>query len=289
MVSVVIPLYNAEAFIRKTVESVLHQTFQDFEIIVVDDGSTDTGPDIAREMGKNDGRIRVVRIPNSGRPSVPRNVGISNSNGEFVAFLDQDDLWDSQKLALQVGLLNENPALDFVSSVAETFGNISFFSERFGIIPRKYHLRDKSYLLTSPIVCSSVVARKKVLEQFGGFDEDPRLIAVEDYDLWIRILESGEGAIVPLALVRYRFHHAGTSASREKMLVRLNYLRERKHAIVIPSKYEGDRGVLFLMARNLVHFAGMVMLRIRSSLMNMTGGSIAIVTNKGNTVFLRSH
>jgi len=105
-VSVVMPIYNVERFVASSIESVLAQTFTDFELILVDDGSTDSSPDICRQY--RDPRIRIVSQANRGLPGA-RNTGIRNATGEFVAIIDSDDLWRPEKLARHVAHLRARP------------------------------------------------------------------------------------------------------------------------------------------------------------------------------------
>ncbi len=116
LISVVIPLYQTERFIAAALDSAVAQTFGDFEAIVVDDGSSDRGPDIAR--GRGDPRVRVVRQENRGLAGA-RNTGIRESRGKYIAFLDADDLWRSEKLAEHARLLDSAPDVGLTFSASE--------------------------------------------------------------------------------------------------------------------------------------------------------------------------
>src|SRR5579862_4587648 len=108
LVSVVVPVWNSERFLKKTVESVLAQTYRRLELIVVDDGSTDRSPDIVKSIAAHDDRVRLFRTENRGAAAA-RNLGISQSRGPFVALLDNDDLWHPEKIARQVEVLRRSP------------------------------------------------------------------------------------------------------------------------------------------------------------------------------------
>lgn len=191
-VSVIIPTYNRSPVLKRTLEAVLSQTYRDLEAIVIDDGSTDdTGIMIA---GIGDPRLVYRRIPNSGRPATPRNVGLGVAGGQLIAFCDDDDLWSADKLRLQVDFLEKNPAYGLVCSNADGFPGESGLE-----------ITLDGLLKVNSIIISSVLARRSALDAAGRFDEDMRLRAVEDFDFWIRVLHlSGSKAYrLPERLLHY--------------------------------------------------------------------------------------
>lgn len=129
-VSIVIPAYNAEAYIRLALKSVFTQTYQDFECIVVDDGSTDKTADIVESMA--DSRVRLLKIPNSGGPARPRNVGIDNASGDFIFLFDADDVMRPDKLELSVNAFNQHPTGDVL------FTNYNSIDEDGNILNNNY-------------------------------------------------------------------------------------------------------------------------------------------------------
>ena len=214
-VSVVIPAYNAEGFIVETVNSVLNQTYQDLEIIVVDDGSKD-GTVAALEQFGN--RVRVHQQPNGGVAKA-RNTGVGLARGTYIAFLDADDLWLPQKLERQ---LTSTAPMSYTDrfNVGERGHLPELHSEikpmRGGdlFVPL---MREQNF-----ITSTSVMLRRALFEKMGGFYTG--LNGTEDWDLWIRIAEGHEIGFVAEPLVRYRFHAGGISRnyrrmSRERMLV----------------------------------------------------------------------
>ncbi|MDE6007404.1 MAG: glycosyltransferase family 2 protein [Muribaculaceae bacterium] len=189
MISVVIPLYNKEAHISKTLDSVLTQTFQDFEIIVIDDGSTDNSIDRAKAV--IDPRIRIISQPNSG-VSAARNRGINEAGGEFIAFLDADDLWLPNYLETQFKLTEDYPECDvfavnykFRNSNAEDsetiIRNIPFEGET-GILSNYFKVAATS---NPPIWTGSVMIRTKALLDVGGFPVGIR--SGEDLLTWAKL------------------------------------------------------------------------------------------------------
>ena len=205
-VSVVIPTYNRAALLVEAVESVLAQTFADLEVIIADDGSTDGSAELVAALG--DERVEVLRLDHSGTPAVARNAALARARGELVAFLDSDDVWVPEKLERQVAILHRSPGVGLVCS------NSSVIDEDGNGIRDRYLPPDEGasgdvlaeLLDVNFVVNSSAVARRELVEQAGAFSEDPRLRAVEDYDLWLRVAATCEVVYLPEALVGYREH-----------------------------------------------------------------------------------
>jgi len=183
LVSVVIPTFNSGKFITDTLKSVLNQTYANFEIIVIDDGSTDNTVSILKNLTNNDKRINYYKIKHSGRPAIPRNFGIEKSKGEFIAFLDADDLWDKNKLATQISEFEKHPDYVFLYSMSVSFGNVTLFSPNYEVLPLLHKaVKTGNDLLKigNSITCSSVLVKKEALQKVNGFDDDEKLKAVED-------------------------------------------------------------------------------------------------------------
>jgi glycosyltransferase involved in cell wall biosynthesis len=193
--SVIIPLYNSEEYIGNTIHSVLNQTYDSWELIVVDDCSTDNSNAIVREIMNNDSRIKlIVSEENFGGPAKPRNIGIKASRGKYIAFLDSDDVWYENKLEVCLNHLNDN--VDVVYHDLNIFGKVNFFSRK----------KLSSRALTKPALIdfltqgnaipnSSAVVRKEILEQINYIDELPGMIASEDYNTWLKIAKISESFI----------------------------------------------------------------------------------------------
>jgi glycosyltransferase involved in cell wall biosynthesis len=209
-ISVVIPTYNAAATLPETLESVFGQSFTDFEVIVVDDGSTDATPDI---LAAYEDRIRVLRKVNEGKPAAARNLGVRAARGEFVAFLDADDCWTKDKLERQVAMLDQQPDVGLVYTGDAT---IDGESRKVSVNPCYPEARGRIYeLLTvhNVMVGSSVVARRRAIEEAGGFDED--LTSIENWDLWIRIARGWAIEYIDEPLTLYRVHSGNRSRNVE--------------------------------------------------------------------------
>lgn len=185
LISVIIPLYNKEKFIAQTLKSVLSQTFSDFEVLIIDDGSTDKSVAIAKEFA--DERIIFLSKENQG-VSATRNLGIEKSSGKFIVFLDADDVWKNDFLEIIVSLIRNYPEQKVFSTAIEIeIGNKIFPAEY--SIPKNKNVQIVNYfeasLLQSAIFASGTVFEKSVFEKAGNFDIS--LQTEEDIDLWIRI------------------------------------------------------------------------------------------------------
>ncbi|KPJ78751.1 MAG: glycosyl transferase [Deltaproteobacteria bacterium SG8_13] len=180
LVSVIIPTYNRAGIVGEAVDSVLAQDYPDYELIVVDDGSTDATAEVLNRYGD---KIRTLRQKNRG-VSAARNAGIRSASGEFFAFLDSDDLWLPSKLGLQVAFFDRHP--DAVVCQTEEI----WIRNGVRVNPRKRHRKPSGMIfepslqlcLVSP---SAVMIRRSLFDQVGLFDES--LPACEDYDLWLRV------------------------------------------------------------------------------------------------------
>lgn len=188
-ISVVIPVHNKEAYINKTLDSVLSQTWYNFELILVDDGSTDNSGVICDQYALKDKRIKVVHQKNAG-VSVARNTGIRASRFSLIAFIDADDYWDKTFLEQMNELIFTFPEVSIYSSMYACIKNNklllaeNLFQTNVSFI--KFNLIDKCcYKARFPIHTSSVIIKKEAIERVGYFDE--RIYVFEDYDLFLRI------------------------------------------------------------------------------------------------------
>ncbi|QTN40175.1 glycosyltransferase family 2 protein [Marinobacter salsuginis] len=217
-VTIVLPAYNAEKLIDSTIQSVVNQTFEDWEMLVVDDCSTDGTRDIVQKWAEKDPRIKLIALSaNFGGPAGPRNVGVREASGKFVAFLDSDDIWHPRKLEIQLQVLFKSNA-SFVCSQMK-----DFTSEQeilFDSIDH-YHLEDVSFKqqsLRARIPTSSVIAERDLLKA-TPFVESIDYKAVEDYHCWLRLLESTPKCIKVLApLLFYRKIDGQISGSKVYMM-----------------------------------------------------------------------
>src|ERR1700674_4389763 len=200
-VSVIIPIYNGAATIERALKSVFDQTFTDFEIVVIDDGSTDDTPSVLAKFGD---RIRMFRQPNRGLPGA-RNAGVAMSRGELLALIDHDDQWLPRKLELTVAALLDNPSAALVYSDMIVVNEAGEESRGSPIKSDTAHAPTMDEMLTRiwPITPSTVVMRRDAFDRAGGFCET--LISAEDIHFWLLMREQGDFIYLPDKLVRFTF------------------------------------------------------------------------------------
>lgn len=200
-VSVIIPTHNRLDLLKNAVQSVLAQTFQDVEIIIINDASTDgTHPYLAQLIETNP-RIQAINNPQSLGGSKSRNVGIQVSTGKWVAFLDDDDTWEPEKLAVQLAALYANPQAVACSAsyqVNYPGGVKKIINTPGDIFP---HELLKANVLGGASVC---ICASEVLKKIGGFDD--KLRSAQDWDLWIKLRDAGTIISTEQVLVQYYVH-----------------------------------------------------------------------------------
>jgi glycosyltransferase involved in cell wall biosynthesis len=262
LVTVVIGTYRREAYIRRTLDSVFAQDWPALQIIVVDDASDDRTVDILREYGD---RIELVVLPeNSRRPAVPRNVALKRARGEFIAFLDSDDLWKPGKIRRQVEHLQANPDLMLLHGNSENIDleDRSLGVRHGGVLPDD---DDKFLRLLEHcfISISTVMVRRAVLDTVGLLDEDPFYRAKEDYEWFLRIAHRHPIAALPDVLACYRKAPTGISAEEGNWHMRPEDAPMHLRILQRPELWEGrtDRAFvrrIFLEAClvNAMHWRG---------------------------------
>jgi len=214
LVSIIIPTYNQASFLSQALRSVTSQTYEKWEIIIIDNFSNDN---TLHEVNKiQDERIRFFQIKNYGFVSKSRNLGIAYARGEWIAFLDSDDIWHPMKLEIQLFFLNEYDLL--CSKMLDFSGN---FRSNFAFISRSSvsvkNISKCRLLAGNPIPNSSVICKASILKKYK-ISEDRSLIGVEDFDLWIRMTNNGiKIGKVNNVLLYYRISKNQLSASKVKM------------------------------------------------------------------------
>ncbi|MFL6649763.1 MAG: glycosyltransferase family 2 protein [Sulfurifustaceae bacterium] len=220
LVSVIIPAHNAQAFIASTVDSVCAQTFRDFEIVVVDDGSRDRTAEIVRAIAERDGRVRLLSQPNLG-VAAARNRAIRESRGDYIAPLDADDIWYPRKLEQQVrALQGAAPSVGLVYAW-------SVYIDDAGRLTGGYYAHDlprnvrAALIFRNLVGCSSVpLIRRECFDRVGFYNEkyaEDGAQGCEDLDLYLRIAERYEFLVVEEFLVGYRQSNACLSADTARM------------------------------------------------------------------------
>lgn len=227
-VSVIIPTFNAANTICDVVNSILEQSIPPFEIIVVDDCSTD---DTVKLLKRYKG-IKIHTLDtNFGGPARPRNVGIALASGDMLAFCDADDVWHKEKLRIQLEVLNSTD-YKLACTEREIVTNLDHYQRTSNSPVLKYKvLTRRSVKFINPIVNSSVLISRQLVGN-AQFSEDINLIAVEDYEFYRRILKNYDMIKISSALVGYLSTGEGISSNKLKMIVKIYYLNRLEHGLL---------------------------------------------------------
>ena len=232
-ISVVIPNFNRAAVLKLAIESVLQQTYPVLEIIVCDDGSTDNAQTVVEGFGKE--MVKWLPCGKSGRPAIPRNKGIQAAKGNVIAFLDNDDTWHPTKLQLQIEELKKGFGMVCTNAIRVSNGVSAskLHATKGDSTFNFYHM-----VSTNQVVCSSVIIKKELLIEAGGFPESPQLKALEDYALWLRVSALTDIRYIDENLVNYTDEVSGSirkdslSTAQQMKLIYNDFnawLRNRPH------------------------------------------------------------
>jgi glycosyltransferase involved in cell wall biosynthesis len=235
-VAVIVPAFNAAEFLSITLQSLEQQTTPPAQVIVVDDGSDDGTVAIAEQFG-----ALCLQQPHAG-PGAARNRGLAAATTEFVAFLDADDWYVPDKLERAVEHLRELKAACLATDAWVVRGDrVERRKNERRIVPTALTL--ELLLRGNPIVCSSVVARRSAVLEAGTFDEDPDLIATEDYDLWLRMSAREPIAYLPQPMTFYR-QHPGSLSGNTRFLAGVDKILDR-----VAKDHEGEAHFQMLVRR----------------------------------------
>ena len=217
LVSVIMPVYNGERYISEAIESVLSQTYQNLELIIVNDGSTDNSK-TAIESYLQDPRIRYFEQPNAG-VAAARNTAIKESQGKLIGFLDQDDFWYINKLKIQIEYLERHKNISLVYSDYEVIDEINNKIEN-ASDKADYDLSKCDFVslfIKNKIGILTVLTYKRCILSSGQFNQN--LKGTDDYELWMKIALQYKLAYQPEVLAAYRSHGYNTSNDKLKMLI----------------------------------------------------------------------
>jgi glycosyltransferase involved in cell wall biosynthesis len=226
LVSVIIPVYNAERYIEQTVRSVFDQTLQDFEIIILNDGSKDSSGNIIQQLQQQDGRIIYIPKPNTG-VSDTRNIGISKAHGKYLAFLDADDIWKPDNLAKKMKALEQlgkNWVFSDMEYLYENDRHLHFERKEF----KPYNFIDNLLLWDADVIpgpCSNIVAEKEFLGSDIRFDT--RLSSPADRDICLQLAAKGEPCYLDEKLWLYRLHAQSMTNQNPKAINEMKYLYKK--------------------------------------------------------------
>lgn len=225
LVTVIVTTYNGAAFLPRALASVRNQTYEHWECLVVDDGSTDSTPHLVQELAREDARFRLMTKPREGFPSRSRNVGLAAAKGDFVAALDHDDFWHPAKLACQVEALRKHPDAAFVHTPRVRWTSLAkpLFSP---VQPTSAKVRIDSAKQVVVRGChvthSSFMASRRSLVEANGYHPD--LLAVDDYHLFLKLARRGPVVRVDTPLTYVHVHDGNLSRSKTTMVAGLKAL-----------------------------------------------------------------
>ena len=222
--SVIMPCYNAEKFVQQSVESILLQTFEDFELIIIDDASADRSVEVVKGLAVRDARIRLFVHEKNLGASRSRNDGLHAASGNYIAFCDADDVWKPEKLKSQVELLSNNPSYDIAycdSQIIDEAGSPSghLFSEKFPVPKNPSGNLFEELCTRNFINMQTVCIRRNAVGHGIFFDEDIKWI--EDWWQWIRLSRNHLFLHERLPLAQYRIHRQSTGLT-QKRGIRIN-------------------------------------------------------------------
>lgn len=211
-VSILICTYNRSHTIQKALDSALTQTFSDYEILILDDASTDNTEVIIKPY-LNNNSIKYFRHDKNMGIANNRNYGLNNSLGEYIAVLDSDDIWiDINKLKKQVSFLEDNKDFSIIGTNIESVDEKDILIKKYNFETSDLRIRNKM-LLQNQIAQSSVVYRKDIALEFGGYNSD--YVICDDYDLWLKIGTKSKISNLPDYTVKYLDHSQGISKSKK--------------------------------------------------------------------------
>ena len=226
------PAFNAEDTILESINSVINQTYENWELIVINDGSSDNTINVVQEI--KDGRIKLITQKNKGVAEA-RNKGIDCSSGDYIAFLDSDDIWHHKKLELQLDFFNTNQ-VDLLHTDFYYFTNtINDKIYKKYIEPYNLELTDYEKLLVNDIiVTSSVMIHKNIINKLGYFDST--FHGVEDWDYWIRLSKNYKISKIDNCLTYYRENIRGISKNLDRQLSQEILIRKKHLTSIVPQK-----------------------------------------------------
>jgi len=258
-ISIIIPAYNSSLFIKRALDSVLRQTWADWELLVIDDCSTDDTREIVASYAQKDPRVKLLTTErNSGGPALPKNIGLENAQGEYVAFLDHDDEWMPEKLEKQLQAF-ENSKDDMLGIVSCGANLINSKGECFSTYnPKDIQVGFPDVLLRNPIYSnSSVLMKKKVVDNVG--QRDTNMKYSEDWDMWIRVCKNDYKIyFINETLFNYHFHGANVTKSTKDNLLKVRdaeYVFEKHRDLYEKYNYVHvgyfRLGVMYLLGRDV--------------------------------------
>lgn len=223
-ISVIMGIYNSKKeYLKQSIDSILNQTYKDFEFIICNDGSTNDCMKWAKEICKDDKRVRFIENKKNMGLAYTLNHCLKEATGEFIARMDDDDISHSDRFEKQIIYLYDNKNIDLVSN------NINLFDENgiYNSIKYPKHINKKDFLFNNPIVHPTIMARKQAFDAVNGYRNIPKTLRVEDYDIFMRMYQNGvKMDTIQEILFDYRDDRE-TEKRRKKYKYRINEFKIR--------------------------------------------------------------
>ncbi len=244
MVSVVLPVYNGERFISESIKSILNQSYQNIELIIVNDCSTDKTEEIIKEFEKSDDRIRVIK--NSSNLKLPKslNVGFEQAKGSYYTWTSDDNMYMPNAIETMVSYLKDHPDISMVYS---DYTNINEIGDSID----KAELQASKYLLVENVCGASFMYTREIAEEVGKYDEN--LFLAEDYDYWIRISSKGKIVHLPENLYFYRCHQYSLTSKRKELVRIQTYKVLEKNFLTLYTQAKKEHLVRLFFNRFVEH------------------------------------
>lgn len=217
LVSVVMPVYNAEPYLKEAIDSILEQTYENFELLAINDGSKDNSGKIIDHYAKIDSRVKAIHQKNTGIVKV-LNRGIDMANGEFIARMDSDDVSFPRRFEQQLAVFAEDPKVVLVAGGFEVIDEDGEFLYR-EVLPARDRDLKRRMLLRNPLAHGSVMFRKSVIETVGTYTDE--FGPTEDFELWSRISTAGKFVALETTIFRWRVNSAGITSNNNQLQLKI--------------------------------------------------------------------
>lgn len=243
-ISVVLPTYNGEKYISESIESILNQSFRDWELIIVDDCSTDNTFQIVETYAKQDARIRVIRNTSNQKLPGALNIGFAEAAGTYLTWTSDDNRYLKDAFYVMAEYLDAHKEDSMVCT------NMLFFDDSWTLI-REHEGYSEEKMSLEDVVGASFLYRRSILDEVGVYDED--LFCVEDYEYWMRILECGHRiGFIPGVYYLYRTHDQSLTVAKKQLVEKQRRRMFVKHLEWILSKIAADEGKLYHLYGELI-------------------------------------
>lgn len=234
LVSVIVPTYKRQDYLALTLESILAQTHENIEVLVVSDGDDDATASVVSDL--NDSRLKYLFIEHSGRPAVPRNEGLRQAKGELLAFCDDDDIWLSRKLEAQVTVLADGYQMcttdySYIDHEGHDLDRVNYYDKYYGPFDWQTFFQSMGFICNAAVLFS-----RKAFERVGLLNESMELRAYEDFEYWMRMLYRNKGFFINRKLVAYRVHQGSIQRADPRRVLeqRLVLHRSLRKTLSIP-------------------------------------------------------